>query len=221
MNDAPRAVLYDYWRSSASYRVRIALNLKGLDYEQRSVALADGAQRADAYLEVNPQGLVPALVRDGRTLTQSLAICEYLDETCPEPPLLPPDPVGRARVRAMAQVVACDLHPLNNLRVLKYLRGPLAQDDAAVRAWYAHWVAAGLATLEEWLAGSPDTGACCHGDLPGLADLCLVPQVYNAERFDCDLGPYPVVRRIAAHCREMDAFRRAAPEAQPDAPGSV
>ncbi|GEK47714.1 maleylacetoacetate isomerase [Bisbaumannia pacifica] len=210
--------LYGYFRSSAAYRVRIALNLKGLAYDQAPVNLVKGEQRGEEYLARNPQGLVPALVTDdGARLTQSLAICEYLDERYPEPALLPADAAGRARVRALAQAVACEIHPLNNLRVLKYLTGELGVDEATKMTWYRHWVSEGFAALETQLSREAGSGDFCHGDAPGLADLCLVPQVFNAERFACDLTAYPRIRRIVANCRALDAFARAAPEAQPDA----
>lgn len=210
--------LYGYFRSSAAYRVRIALNLKGLAYDQAPVNLVKGEQRGEDFLARNPQGLVPALVTDdGVRLSQSLAICEYLDERYPEPALLPVDAAGRARVRALALSVACEIHPLNNLRVLKYLTGELGVDEAAKMTWYRHWIAEGFAALEAQLSREAGSGDFCHGDTPGLADLCLVPQVFNAERFACDLAPYPRIRRIVANCRALDAFARAAPEAQPDA----
>ncbi|MFW3617005.1 maleylacetoacetate isomerase [Billgrantia antri] len=210
--------LYGYYRSSAAYRVRIALNLKGLAYHQAPVNLVKGEQRGEENLARNPQGLVPVLeTDDGIQLSQSLAICEYLDERHPEPPLLPADAAGRARVRSLAQLVACEIHPLNNLKVLKYLVHELKLDDEAKLAWYRHWIAEGFAALEARLAGEPATGTFCHGDSPTLADLCLVPQVYNAERFDCDLSPYPTIRRITERCRGMEAFAMAAPGEQPDA----
>ncbi|MCE8031472.1 maleylacetoacetate isomerase [Halomonas daqingensis] len=210
--------LYGYFRSSAAYRVRIALNLKGLAYEQVAVNLVKGEQRAEENLARNPQGLVPVLeTDDGTRLTQSLAICEYLEERHPEPALLPGDPAGRARVRSLAQLVACEIHPLNNLKVLKYLVHELKLDEAAKLAWYRHWIAEGFTALEARLAGEAATGAFCHGDSPSLADVCLVPQVFNAERFECDLSAYPTIRRIAERCRAMEAFAKAAPGAQPDA----
>ncbi|MBW6392554.1 maleylacetoacetate isomerase [Billgrantia antri] len=210
--------LYGYYRSSAAYRVRIALNLKGLAYDQAPVNLVKGEQRGEENLARNPQGLVPVLETDGGIqLTQSLAICEYLDERYPEPPLLPADAQGRARVRSLAQLVACEIHPLNNLKVLKYLVHELKLDDEAKLAWYRHWIAEGFAALEARMAGEPATGTFCHGDSPTLADLCLVPQVFNAERFECDLSPYPTIRRIAERCRELEAFAKAAPGEQPDA----
>lgn len=210
--------LYGYFRSSAAYRVRIALNLKGLAYEQVAVNLVKGEQRAEENLARNPQGLVPVLeTDDGTRLTQSLAICEYLEERHPEPALLPGDPAGRARVRSLAQLVACEIHPLNNLKVLKYLVHELKLDEAAKLAWYRHWIAEGFTALEARLAGEAATGAFCHGDSPSLADVWLVPQVFNAERFECDLSAYPTIRRIAERCRAMEAFAKAAPGAQPDA----
>ena len=176
--------LYTYFRSSAAFRARIALNLKGIDYESIPVDLrpAASAQRAPAYLALNPQGLVPALDADGHTLIQSMAIIEYLDETHPEPPLLPRDPVGRARMRALAEIVACDIHPINNLRVLRYLTHELGHDEAVIGKWYNHWIAAGFEALEPLLANDARAGAFCHGNSPGLADVALVPQVVNAER---------------------------------------
>ncbi|KAA0010235.1 maleylacetoacetate isomerase [Billgrantia pellis] len=210
--------LYGYFRSSAAYRVRIALNLKGLAYEQAPVNLVKGEQRSEDNLARNPQGLVPVLVTDDSTqLTQSLAICEYLDEHHPEPPLLPADAEGRARVRSLAQLIACEIHPLNNLKVLKYLVRELKVDDDAKLAWYRHWIAEGFSALEARLANEPGTGTFCHGDTPTLADICLVPQVFNAERFECDLSAYPTLQRITKRCRELEAFARAAPGEQPDA----
>lgn len=208
--------LYDYFRSSAAYRVRIALNLKGLEAERTFVHLRRKEQTAKAYLQVNPQGLVPALVDGAHGLTQSLAIIEYLDEIHPEPPLLPQDPAGRARVRAIGLAIACDIHPINNLRVLNYLSSTLGLSKAQKNDWYRHWVAEGLAGVEGLLASGAG-GGFCHGDAPGLADICLVPQVFNAERFGCDLASYPNVRRIAAACRDLPAFAAAAPDRQPDA----
>ncbi|APR03103.1 MULTISPECIES: maleylacetoacetate isomerase [Thauera] len=211
--------LYTYFRSSAAYRVRIALHLKGLDYEAVPVHLTrdGGEQRRPEYLVLNPAGLVPALEDAGRVLTQSLAIIEYLDETHPQAPLLPAQALDRARVREIAQMIACDLHPINNLRVLQYLGREFGATEAQRNAWYRHWVELGLAAVEARLAGDGRSGAFCHGDRPGLADCCLVPQVFNARRFDCDLSAMPTVRAIAARCEELEAFRRAAPAAQPDA----
>jgi len=211
--------LYSYFRSSAAYRVRIALNLKGLSYEYLGVHLLKngGEQLSDTYRDVNPTALVPTLIDGDVSLGQSMAIIEYLDETHPEPALLPADPVGRARVRAIAQTIACDTHPLNNLRVLKYLKRELNIDDDGRNAWYRHWVGLGLGAVETLLADSSSTGKFCHGDSPGLADLCLVPQVYNARRLECDLSAMPNIVRIDAACRELQAFDLAAPDKQPDA----
>lgn len=213
-------ILYDYWRSSASYRVRISLHIKGLQFEQRAVNLVreGGEQNTDVYRRLNPQGLVPALVHGDRVFTQSLAICEYLDETFPQPPLLPGDPQLKALARAMALSIACDIHPLNNLRVQQYLKGKLSISTEQVRAWMNHWVYMGFAALESHLAGSGATGSCCIGDEPGLADCFLVPQVYNAERFNCDLSSFPTISRIVEYCRGLQAFSAAAPAGQPDAP---
>ena len=209
--------LIGYFRSSAAYRVRIALNLKGLTAEHDSVHLASGEQKEPAFAALNPQKLVPVL-EDGRDrLFQSMAILEYLEETHPEPPLLPAEPAARARVRALAQIVACEIHPLNNLRVLGYLTGELEITEEARLAWYRHWIAEGLGALETILATSPDTGRFCHGDAPGLADVCLVPQLFNARRFDCPLSDYPNLLRIDAECGSLPAFREAAPELQQDA----
>lgn len=209
--------LYDYFRSSAAYRVRIALNLKGLTPEREFVHLRRGAQRGDDYLAVNPHGLVPALVTDdGRVLTQSLAIVEYLDETFPSPPLLPPDVAGRARVRGIAQAIACDIHPIDNLRVLRYLLHTVGVEEAQKDAWYKYWIDVGLEALEASLAHDPATGRFCHGDAPTLADICLVPQLANARRVDMDLSPYPTLTRIEAACHALPAFADAAPSQQPD-----
>ncbi len=208
--------LFGFFRSSAAFRVRIALNLKGLAYEDAFIHLRRGDQRQDAYLGVNPQGLVPALEIDGDTLIQSQAIVEYLDETYPEPPLLPPDAAGRARVRALAAIVACDIHPINNLRVLRYLMHDLGHDQAAVEGWYNHWIASGFAALESLLAGDPRTGRYSHGDRPGLADIALAPQVVNSERYQLDLSPYPTVARIHGECMKLDAFSAAHPSNQLD-----
>lgn len=213
--------LYDYFRSSAAYRVRIALNLKGISYQNVPVHLVRGGgeQRSAAYAALNPQMLVPTLVDGKRVLTQSLAICEYLEETHRAPPLLPADPPGRARVRALAQSIACEIHPLNNLRVLDYLRGTLGIDEAAVRRWYGRWVEEGFRALERLLCRDRPAGRFCHGETPGLADLCLVPQVYNARRYAVDLDPYPTIVGIDAACAELAAFAAARPELQPDAEG--
>ena len=208
--------LYGFFRSSAAFRVRIALNLKRLDYESAFIHLRRGDQRQPGFLEVNPQGLVPALETDGQALIQSLPIIEYLDERHPEPPLLPGDAAGCARVRALAAIVACDIHPINNLRVLRYLQRPLGHDQAAIGAWYNHWIDSGFAAFERLLAGDPRTGAFCHGDAPGLADIALVPQVVNAGRYSLDLAPYPTIVRVYESCMKLDAFAAARPERQPD-----
>jgi maleylacetoacetate isomerase len=208
--------LYGYFRSSAAFRLRIALNLKKLDYDQAFIHLRRGDQSAPEFLGVNPQGLVPALEVDGQTLIQSLPIIEYLDETHPAPPLLPPDSAGRARVRALAAIVACDIHPFNNLRVLRYLHRPLGLDQTAIGAWYNHWIAAGFDAFERLLAGDSRTGKFCHGDRPGLADIALVPQVVNAERYRLDMTPYPTIMRIFQTCMQLDAFAKAHPGQQPD-----
>ena len=208
--------LYGYFRSSAAFRVRIALNLKGLDYEQAFIHLRRGDQRQSEFLGVNPQGLVPALETDGHALIQSLPIIEYLDETHPEPALLPPDAAGRARVRALAAIVACDIHPINNLRVLRYLQRSLGQDQDAIERWYNHWIAEGFAAFERLLANDGRTGRFCHGDRPGLADIALVPQVVNAERYRLDLTPYPTLTGIFETCMKLDAFAAAHPQQQPD-----
>jgi maleylacetoacetate isomerase len=210
--------LHSYFRSSAAYRCRIALNLKGLAHETAFVHLVKdgGQQNAPAYLALNPQALVPTLEHDGRVVTQSLAIVEYLDEIQPEPPLLPGDAERRAGIRAFALAIACDIHPINNLRVLNYLKGPLQQGQPAVDAWYRHWVEGGLAACEALLPAEA-TGRFCFGDRPTLADICLVPQLYNARRFNCDLSATPGLVAIDAACRALPAFAGAAPEAQPDA----
>jgi len=208
--------LYGYFRSSAAFRVRIALNLKNLEYDSAFIHLPRGDQSKAEFLGVNPQGLVPALETDRDTLIQSLAIIEYLDETHPEPPLLPGDAVGRARVRALAAIVACDIHPLNNLRVLRYLHRSLGHDEAALEIWYNHWIASGFRALEQLLADGDKTGRFCHGDEPGLADIALVPQVVNADRYRLDLAPYPTITRIFDTCMQLDAFAAAHPQQQPD-----
>jgi len=209
--------LHGYYRSSAAWRVRIALELKGLGYAQVSRHLRKGEQRSPDFVALNPQGMVPALEVAGQgPLTQSLAICEWLDETQPGPKLLPADPWGRARMRALAQIVACDVHPIQNLRVLQYLKRELGQEQAAIDAFARHWIATGLEALEARLAEG-STGRFCHGDAPGLADLCLVPQLFNARRFGLDPAPYPRVLAVEAACAGLEAFRRAAPEVQPDA----
>ena len=211
--------LYDYFRSSAAYRVRIALNLKGITPDERTVVhLRMGGQRAQDYLALNPQGLVPALaLDDGEVLTQSLAIIEYLDEAHPEPPLLPVAPPARARVRGIALAIACEIHPLNNLRVLNYLIGTLGVAREQKDGWYKYWVDVGFEALEKKLSQERETGVFCHGNAPTLADVCLVPQIANARRFNIDLSPYPTLTRIEAACLALPAFAGAAPERQPDA----
>lgn len=213
--------LYTYWRSSAAYRVRIGLGLKGLEYASEPVHLVQGGgqQHAPHYAQLNPQELVPVLRHGARVLRQSMAILEYLDETWPDrAPLLPADAAGRARVRALAQAVGCDVHPLNNLRVLQYLEREMDQPAQAREAWVRHWIGNGLDALERMLASDPDTGRFCHGDLPGLADCVLVPQLYNARRFGMELARWPVLARIGQACLALPAFAMAVPEAQPDAP---
>ncbi len=208
--------LYGYFRSSAAFRVRIALNLKRLDYETAAIHLRRNDQSKSGYLAVNPQGLVPTLDDGGRTLIQSLAIIEYLDETYPDPPLLPSHPADRARVRALAEIVACDIHPINNLRVLRYLMHSLGHDETAIATWYNHWIDAGFQALERLLADDPRTGAFCHGEAPGIADIALVPQVVNAERYRLDLAPYPTIARIHQSCMALEPFAAAHPDRQPD-----
>ena len=209
--------LYGYFRSSAAYRVRIALALKGLAYEYVPVHLVKGEQRSESYRALNAQQLVPTLGDERGTFTQSLAIIEYLDERHPEPPLLPKAPEARARVRAIALAIACDIHPLNNTRVLQYLTGTLGASEDAKNAWYRHWIDLGLAALEAGLASDMATGVFCHGDRVTLADLCLVPQLANARRYKIPLEAYPTLTRIDAECRKLEAFANAAPERQPDA----
>lgn len=207
-------ILYGYAFSSASYRVRIALALKGLQVTTVSKDLRTGEHRSEEFLRINSQGFVPALALDGgAVLTQSVAIIEYLDEMHPTPPLLPQAPLERARVRALTQAITCDVHPLNNLRVLKYLENELRQDKAARDTWYRHWVQLGFDALERWLERD-DARRFCHGDAPTLADVCLVPQVFNARRFAVDLEAYPRIVAIDAACRALPAFQAAAPERQ-------
>ena len=209
--------LFNYYRSSASYRVRIALALKGLDYEYHSVHLARDEQFNESYRAVAASRLVPLLQDGDHTVTQSLAIIEYLDETHPEPPLLPADPLGRARVRALALDIACEIHPLNNLRVLRYLVRSLQVSEDDKNRWYRHWVETGLETVERQLAQHPATGHFCHGDTPTLADCALVPQIFNAQRFDCRLDHVPTVMRIFDACMAVDAFSSTQPKNCPDA----
>jgi maleylacetoacetate isomerase len=211
--------LYTFFRSSASYRVRIALNLKGLNCEHAPIHLrrGGGEQFSSEYKAKNPQALVPTLEDGGRSLTQSLAIIEYLEERYPEPPLLPKVPADRAAVRAMALVIACEVHPIQNLRVLNFLKNELKQSEAETNRWAQHWIALGLVALEEMVRAAPKRGKFCFGEAPTLADLCLVPQLSNARRFGCDLSAYPTLVQIDAHCGTLPAFVNAAPENQPDA----
>lgn len=211
-------VLHGFWRSSTSFRVRAALNLKGVLYSQKTYRLREGDQRQPDYLAVNPQGLVPSLVTpDGLVLTQSLAIIEWLDETFPEPALVPNDLNGRARVRALAQAIALDIHPINNLRVLNYLYGKFGADEKAQAEWFRHWASTTLGAVELSLASSPETGTFCHGENVGLADICLAGQMINNKRFEVDDSQWPTVRRITAACLALPAFQAAMPAAQPDA----
>lgn len=210
--------LHNFYRSSTSMRLRAALNLKGLDYDYLAYALRKGDHRSAEFLAINPAGLVPALeLGDGTVLTQSLAIIEWLDETCPEPPLLPANPVARARVRALAYMVACEIHPLNNLRVLNRLGTQFDAGDDAAAQWFVHWVTATFDPLEAMLAGSRETGRFCHGDAPTLADICLYAQVWNNRRFSIPLETWPTIARIFAALDGLQAFRDAAPPNQPDA----
>jgi len=211
--------LYSYFRSSAAYRVRIALNLKGLDYDYAPVHLLrdGGEQLKPEYRELNPDGIVPTLVDGDDVLTQSIAIIEYLEETHPEPPLLPGSALDRAFIRSVALQVACEIHPIDNLRVLKYLKHTLKVGEEAKDAWYRHWLEAGFSSLEKRLANDQRVGALCFGNTPTLADLCLVPQVFNARRFNIDMSRYPTIERIADHAGQIDAFARAAPGQRPDA----
>ncbi len=211
-------VLYDYWRSSAAYRVRIAMNIKGIPYKSQAVHLVrdGGEQKLPSYKAVNPQALVPSLaLQNGDVITQSLAIIDYLDETVPTPALLPSDPVLRAQVRAMAYLIACDIHPINNLRILKYLKSPLDHAQEDIDTWYRHWVAEGFAALEALAA--PFNGDYLAGNSVSLADICLVPQMYNARRLKCDLSPYPRLVAVDARLQAIEAIAKAAPEKQPDA----
>lgn len=212
-------VLYTYFRSTAAYRVRIALNLKGLDYQPHFIHLVHngGAQHTEEYRETNPQGLIPTLIDNNNIVTQSLAIIEYLDECHPAPPLLPDTPASRALARALAQLICCDIHPLNNLRVINYLKEEMQLDEAARQRWYQHWIAEGLSAIEHLLTrnGGHRSRYCCS-DTPTLADLCLIPQLYNARRFNCDTDDYPTLLKIDRHCMTLEAFQQAAPAAQPD-----
>jgi len=219
--DRPAAgslALYGYWRSSSSYRVRIALNLKGLEFDYRPVHLVrdGGEQHLARFRELNPLGLVPVLLHGDQVIVQSLAICEYLEDVFAEQPLLPSDAAGKARVRGIALSIASEIQPMNNLSVLQYLENGMGQSAEAISQWLGYWVKRGFTAVESWLSDSA-TGAFCHGDRPGLADCFLIPQVYNAQRFDCDLSPYPNIRRINEQCLQLPAFHNASPENQPDA----
>ena len=207
-----RPILHDYYRSSAAYRVRIALNLKGVEYDSRLVNLAEGAQKGDDYRALNPQGFVPMLEIDGLKLTQSLSIIMYLASRFPEPPLLPENPGEAAHVRSMALAIACDIHPLNNLRVLKYLKGEFGQEQDAVDVWYRHWITEGLGSLETTAA--PRAGAFLFGDAPTIADICLVPQMYNVRRFEVPLDAFPALVRADANASKLEAFAKAHPDKQ-------
>lgn len=210
--------LYSYFRSSAAYRVRIALNIKGINYETVPVhLLKDGGQQlSESYRALNPTALVPTLAEGDWSVGQSMAILEYLEETHPTPALLPSEPQARARVRAIAQTIACDIHPLNNLRVLKYLKHQIGVDEKTKNQWYAHWTEEGLASVEALLSRSSETGRYCHGDQITFADICLIPQVVNAKRFECNLDDMPTIQRIYKACVDLDAFQKAAPLNQPD-----
>lgn len=207
--------LYNFYRSSASFRVRIALNVKGLDYDYVSVNLAQGESRQPAYEAVNPQGIVPSLEDNGKVITQSLAICEYLEETHPNPPLLPSDPWGRARVRALALAVACEIHPVGGGRAQGQLAAMFKASTDQRSEWMRHFITLGFGAIETLLAGGA-TGRFCHGDTPTLADAFLIPQVYNAELASIDLSRFPIIKRINEECNQLDAFKRARPEHQPD-----
>lgn len=215
--------LYSYWRSSAAFRVRIALNLKGLIYDIVPVHLTDegGQQHAAPFHDINPQELIPVLVDGTRIIRQSMAIIEYLDEAYDgERKILPTTARERARVRALAQMVACDIHPLNNLRVMQYLEREFNTPQVERDRWSQHWIREGFTAIESLLAANPSTGLFCEGDEPTLADICLVPQVYNARRWSVDMAPFPLIQRINAECMKLEAFERAQPENQPDAPKS-
>ena len=211
--------LYTFFRSSASYRVRIALNLKGIAYEQAPIHLrrGGGEQLMPAYRAINPQALVPALDDDGKILTQSLAIIEYLEEKYPKPPLLPSDRADKALVRSMAMIIACEVHPIQNLRVLNHVKKQYGQTDEQVNQWAQHWIDLGLSSLEQMITARNQRGSFCFGDAPTLADICLVPQLGNARRYGCDLAKYPRILEIEKNCMALTAFADAAPEKQPDA----
>jgi maleylacetoacetate isomerase len=209
--------LYGFSRSSAAFRVRIALNLKGIAFDHINISLPDGDQFGDNYTKVNPQGRVPTLIDGDNTLIQSMAILEYLDETHPNPALMPSDPLARARVRGLADIIACDIHPLNNLAILKFLGNQMGAEKEAVNiTWYQHWIYEGFNALESLLGSDSETGTFAHGESPGLIDICIVPQVHNAKRYDCDLSPYPVLMGIFAECMQLEAFDSAQPSKQPE-----
>ena len=209
--------IYGYFRSSAAFRLRIAMNFKGLSADHNLINLQAGDHLSDAFRRINPQGRVPAIDIEGDILTQSLAIIEYLEEVYPAPPLFPSDTLGKAKVRGVAGLIACDIHPLNNLAVLNYLRDQLAADEDARGAWYQHWVKEGFDGLELILRGNIETGRFCFGDSPTVADICLVPQVVNAQRFNCNLGCYPTISRIFEECMGLKEFADAHPLNQPEA----
>jgi len=209
--------LYTFFRSSTSFRLRIALAYKRLDYEPHYVSLPKMEHRIPSYRDMNPQGLVPLLVEDGRFLIQSMAVIEYLDEVYPEPPLMPKDPIGRSYVRAVSQIIGCEIHPLNNVRVLKHLKAQFGADEAATNAWYEHWITEGLSGLEGYLAREGLSGDFCYGNTVTMADICLVPQIFNARRFNCSLDAYPKLLAITDRCMTLDAFRAAEPSTQGDA----
>jgi maleylacetoacetate isomerase len=209
--------LYTFFRSSTSFRLRIALAYKRLDYEPHYVSLPKMEHRIPSYRDMNPQGLLPLLVEDGRFLIQSMAVIEYLDEVYPEPPLMPKDPIGRSYVRAVSQIIGCEIHPLNNVRVLKHLKAQFGADEAATNAWYEHWITEGLSGLEGYLAREGLSGDFCYGNTVTMADICLVPQIFNARRFNCALDAYPKLLAITDRCMTLDAFRAAEPSTQGDA----
>jgi maleylpyruvate isomerase len=217
MTDATTLQLYSYFRSSAAYRVRIALHVKGLAFDTIGTHLLENRHRTPEYLSLNPQGLVPALGAEGTVLSQSVAIIEYLDERYPEPPLLPKDPIARAQIRSMTLAIACDIHPLNNLRVLNFLRDEFKLPETEVTRWYHHWIVTGFTALETQVRTHSTAGRYCYGDALSLADLHLVPQMFNARRFKCDTSAFPTLNRISAHLESLPAFQRAHPKLQPDA----
>lgn len=204
--------LYDYFRSTASYRVRIALKLKNISYNSVAIDLRNGEQHASNYLEINPQGLVPTLDENGHLIHQSLAIIEYLEEICPEPPLLPASPFLKAQARSMAMTVACDMHPLNNLRVLQRLKSEFHATETQIQAWYHHWLKAGFDALTQHIESLGQHRGFCIGSTPSIADICLVPQIYNAHRYQFDMSPYPILMKIHQHCMGLDAFSTTSPD---------